>query len=285
MDELSLAGADTLDLQIHTIYSDGQWEPPALFAYLAGAGIRLVAITDHDTCEHVEELRLLGAAHGVMVLPATEVTTEWRGFSAHLLCYAPRGFGASLPALTRRTVAAQLENTRAVHAELRRRGYEFPDQLRMLGGRNAPTRPIDNASLLFAHGYVADLQSGLALIREAGYVQIAASLSEAVAAAHADGALTVIAHPGRGGGEIHRYEPEELALMLDEIPIDGIEAYYPTHTATQVTAYRALAERRGLLVSAGSDSHGPRQRLPIPYPARSVSALLERCGVTLASDE
>lgn len=277
-----MMGADPLDLQIHTVYSDGQWEPATLFAHLESAGFRLVAITDHDTCEHVEELRLLGAAHGVVVLPATEVTTEWRGVSAHLLCYAPHGFGASLPALIKRTVAAQLENTRAVHAELLRRGYEFPNQTTMLGGRSEPTRPIDNASLLFAHGYVADLQSGLAAIQEAGYVQIAAPLAEAVAAAHADGALAVIAHPGRGGGEIHRYELDELALMLDEIPLDGIEAYYPTHTDAQVAEFRALANRRGLVMSAGSDSHGPRQRLPIRYPARYAAALLERCGVTLA---
>ncbi|MGH2486389.1 MAG: PHP domain-containing protein [Ktedonobacterales bacterium] len=285
MDEVSLTGADAVDLQVHTIYSDGQWEPSALFAHLQAADFRLVAITDHDTCEHVEELRRLGATYGVSVLPATEVTTEWRGFSAHLLCYAPRGFGASLPTLTRRTVAAQRENTRAVHAELLRRGYEFPNQAKMLGGRGEPTRPIDNASLLFAHGYVADLQSGLAMIQEAGYVQSAAPLADAVAAAQADGALAVIAHPGRGGGEIHRYEPEELDAMLDEIPLDGVEAYYPTHTDAQEAALLALAQRRGLLVSAGSDSHGPRQRLPIPYPATLVAALLERCGVTLTGDE
>jgi hypothetical protein len=153
----------------------------------------------------------------------------------------------------------------------------------MLGGRSAPTRPIDNASLLFAHGYVADLQSGLGIIQEVGYVQIAAPLEEAVAAAHADDALAMLAHPGRGGGEIHRYEPEELALMSDEIPLDGVEAYYPTHTETQVAAFCALAQRRALLVSAGSDSHGPRQRLPIPYPASLVAALLERCGVPVRS--
>ncbi|HKV84310.1 MAG TPA: PHP domain-containing protein [Ktedonobacterales bacterium] len=285
MNEVSITGTDALDLQIHTVYSDGQWEPSALFTHLEGAGFRLVAITDHDTCEHVEELCRLGAAHGVAVLPAMEVTTEWRGVSAHLLCYAPHGFGPSVSALTQRTVAAQLENTRAVHAELLRRGYEFPNQAKMLGGRSEPTRPIDNASLLFAHGHVADLQSGLVAIQEAGYRQIAAPLAEAVAAAHTDGALAVIAHPGRGGGEIHRYEPAELAVMLEEIPLDGIEAYYPTHTEAQVAAFRALAERRGLLVSAGSDSHGPRQRLPIRYPASSVAALLDRCGVTVTTGD
>ena len=63
------------------------------------------------------------------------------------------------------------------------------------------------------------------------------------------------------------------------MPLDGIEVYYPLHTAAQVAAYEALARERGLLVSAGSDSHGPRQRLPIAYEARQCAALLARSEV------
>ena len=281
MSRVILCPDDVVDLQIHTIYSDGHWEPDALFAYLRDTGFRLVAITDHDTCEHVVALQRLGEAYGIAVLAATEMTTDWRGTSAHLLSFAPNGFGDQLPALARQTVKRQRENTREVYHELLRRGYLFPNLKTALGGLAEPARPLDNEILLRAHGYVSDMESAFALIPDAGYRQMTAPLADAVAAAHEAGALAVIAHPGRGEGEIHRYELDELNRLLDEIPLDGIEVYYPKHTAEQVADFEALATRRGLLVSAGSDSHGPNQRLPIRYPAPLVRDLLARCCVSV----
>lgn len=279
MKRVVLRPDDIIDLQIHTVYSDGHWLPDQLFGYLRDAGFRLVAITDHDTCAHVEELQRLGAANGIVVIPAMEVTTDWHGASAHLLCFAPDGFGSRLPALANGIVARQRQNTRDVYHELLRRGYEFPRLEDVLGGLRGPVRPADNEILLRAHDYVPDMTSAFALITDAGYRQMTVPLRDAADAAHEAGALAVIAHPGRGEGEIHRYELDELSAMLDDVPLDGIEVYYPKHTPEQVADFEGLAARRGLLVSAGSDSHGPDQRLPIRYEATLVANLLARCGV------
>ena len=273
---MRITADDRIDLQIHTVYSDGHWQPAALIAYLAQERFRVVAITDHDTLEHVSELQALGAAHGVHVLPAVEMTTNWRGFSAHLLCYAEAFRSDELARMGRATVAAQLANTRGVYEALRIAGYHFP-QVSAL-----PTRPIDNARLLLAHGYAATLDEALWMITDAGYRSIAVPLDEAVGVVHASGALAVLAHPGRGGGEIHRYDPPQLAQLLNEVPLDGIETRYPTYSEEQVAAYTAFAREHGLLESAGSDSHGPEQQLPIPYPAATCVGLLARCGVSIA---
>ncbi|HEY1391631.1 MAG TPA: PHP domain-containing protein [Ktedonobacterales bacterium] len=270
-----LGANDRIDLQIHTIYSDGQWQPGDLFAHLAREHFRLVSITDHDSTEHLEALRALGDEHGVAVLPGVEMTTNWRGKSAHLLCYAAEFRGDALGKMGRATVASQLANTRAVCEELTRRGYRFAPQT------TPPTRPIDNARLLQSHGYAASPDDALNMITSAGYRSISVPLAEAVAAAHADGALAILAHPGRGGGEIHRYDIPLLAELLADAPLDGIEARYPTYSEEQVAAYRAFARERGLLVSAGSDSHGPAQRLPVAYPASTCRELLARCGIVM----
>jgi predicted metal-dependent phosphoesterase TrpH len=270
-----LGADDRIDLQIHTIYSDGQWQPGHLFAHLAWEQFRLVSITDHDSLEHLGELRALGNEHGVYVLPGVEMTTNWRGKSAHLLCYAAAFRGDALGQMARATVASQLANTKEVYEELIRRGYRFAPQT------TPPTRPIDNARLLQSHRYAESLDGALRMIADAGYRSISAPLAEAVAAAHADGAQAILAHPGRGGGEIHRYDIPLLSEMLADVPLDGIEAHYPTYTEDQVAAYTAFARERGLLVSAGSDSHDPTQRLPIAYPASVCSELLARCGVTV----
>jgi predicted metal-dependent phosphoesterase TrpH len=268
-----LGANDRVDLQIHTIYSDGQWQPGNLIAHLAREQFRLVSITDHDSMEHLDELRTLGDEHDIYVLPGVEMTTNWRGKSAHLLCYAAAFRGDTLDKMARATVASQLANTQAVYEELMRKGYRFAPQ------SSSPTRPIDNARLLLSHGFATSLDDALRMIADAGYRSISVPLARAVAAAHADGALAILAHPGRGGGEIDRYDIPLLSEMLADVPLDGIEARYPTYNEEQVAAYSAFAHERGLLVSAGSDSHGPEQRLPIAYPASTCSELLARCGV------
>ncbi|HEY7340748.1 MAG TPA: PHP domain-containing protein [Ktedonobacterales bacterium] len=270
-----LGANDHIDLQIHTIYSDGQWQPDELFAHLAREQFRLISITDHDSMEHFAELRALGADHGVYVLPGVEMTTNWRGKSAHLLCYAATFRGDALGQIARGAVARQLANTGAVYEELLRKGYRFAPQTSL------PTRPIDNARLLESHGYAESLDVALRMIADAGYRSISTPLAEVVAAAHADRALAILAHPGRGGGEIVRYDIPLLSEMLADVALDGIEVRYPTYSEEQVVAYSTFADAHGLLVSAGSDSHGPAQRLPIAYPASTCRDLLARCGIVV----
>lgn len=269
-----------IDLQVHTVYSDGHWRPAELMDYLAAHDFRVVSVTDHDTLEHVEEIQALGAERGVHVIAGTEITASWRGQPAHLLCYAAGFTGRELASVARATEREQRANTRAVWKELTRRGYDFPRQAEVVAAQDGQvTRPIDNARLLLQHGYAHDMEQALVMIHDAGYVQVTAPLAQTVAAAHASDAVTVLAHPGRGDGEIRQYDPETIAAMLTDVPLDGIEVHYPLHTPEQVAAYDMLARGHGLLISAGSDSHGPRQRYPVTYEARLCAALLARCGV------
>ena len=271
-----------LDLHLHTIYSDGSWRPEELFAYLAAEDFRIVSITDHDTFTHLRELRLLGEAHGIEVLAGVEATSRWRGRIAHVLCYAAEFIGDGLASRLGDTLREMHENTAAVYAELERRGYRFPRRDEVLAAEGGqPLRPVDNARLLVGHGYASDIGAALDIVRDAGYVIAAAPTAEVVELAHQSGAVALLAHPGRGDGEIQRYEPPLLEELLADVPLDGIEVYYPSHSPEQTAAYRRLANDHGLLLSAGSDSHGPRSRLPIPYQMQQCFELLERCGVSL----
>lgn len=282
---LRLAPDAAIDLHLHTTYSDGHWRPTDLFDHLAQGDFALVSVVDHDQLSHLPETQALGATRGVAVIPATEVTADWRGVGAHLLCYAPltTGFTSdALAGLLARTREAMANNTRMLYAAMLARGYTFPRQAELLADQGGQViRAGDIADLLTGHGYIPGRREALHMVTAAGYQQARAGLAEAVAAAHASGALCALAHPGRGEGEIHRYSVEEIETLLADAPLDGIEALYPTHTAEQVAEFTALAARRGLLISAGSDSHGPRQRLPIPYAAAQVAPLLARLGVAV----
>ena len=65
-----------------------------------------------------------------------------------------------------------------------------------------------------------------------------------------------------------------------EVPIDGIEVYYPGHSTSRISRYLIYARKHNLLVSAGSDSHG-RDYLPVKYPANLCRRLLERVGIEI----
>ncbi len=266
---------------MHTIHSDGHWLPADLFDHLAQEQFRLVAVTDHDRVDTVTEMQTLGAARGIIVIPGVEVTTDWEGQMAHLLCYgfdAPQG---ALASLTEQIRAGQLANARAVNAALQQQGYAFPQQATILADKGGEiNHPLDNVVLLREHGYAADFREGVRMAVAAGHRTVAAPLAEAVAAAHADGGVALIAHPGRREEGFTFYDPPLLdRVRATGLPLDGIEVYYPLYTQEQTDAYVAYVTEHGWLASSGSDSHGPRQRFPIPYAAQQISRLLERLGL------
>ncbi len=281
----ALDATDHVDLHMHTTYSDGHWSPVTLFDHLAAASFRVVAVTDHDRTDTVAEMVALGAARGIRVVHGVEMTTNWNGDIAHLLCYGWRLDG-ELAAVAAGTRADQLANAQAVHTELLRSGLAFPRQAEVLAAKDGVvTHPLDNVALILAHDLAPDRRAAVALCVAAGHRTISAPLAQAIAAAHADGGVAILAHPGRAEGDAFgSYDTARLATMRAEgIALDGIEVFYPTYTDEQRATYAAFTREVGWLMSSGSDSHGPRQRDPIPYPAQEIAPLLARLGLTVRS--
>jgi 3',5'-nucleoside bisphosphate phosphatase len=281
--KLTLKPDDAVDLHMHTTYSDGRWPAQQLIDYLAVEGFDLVAVTDHDRVDKVAEIQALGAQKGLTVLPGVEMSTQWSGGTTHVLCYGFDPANNELGALTEKVVRLQLENTNAVNAELRRRGYDFPRQQEVLATHGGQLyRPSDNAQLLREHGYAPDKSTSMRMIYEAGYRSIRADIAEAVDVAHRSGAVCLIAHPGRSDSGFTFYDPTLLAQLYSEVPFDGVEVYHPYHSKENVQKYLEFVQEHNLLLSTGSDSHGIPNRMPIKHHAEVSRFLLERLGVTIA---
>jgi predicted metal-dependent phosphoesterase TrpH len=104
------------------------------------------------------------------------------------------------------------------------------------------------------------------------------TIVEATDVAHAQGALAVLAHPGRSKG-IYAIPATaaDIAAMV-AVGIDGIEALYAGHTPAEQQFYQDLARQHDLLVTAGSDSHHPADGLR-PRSATDCAAFLQRLGI------
>lgn len=290
---LVLAADAAIDLQLHTIYSDGTWTPEQLIDYLAREGFGLAAITDHDRMDTVASLQQLAAKRQLPLLAAVEMSTSWRGEPTDVLCYGFDLAKNELYDLAQDVARRQTENTREVYENLRRQGVALPDpQERAQGDGEEPQQPPELlallekpsaqqphelVALLKKYGYGTGGPSAGKMITDAGFFWATNDIAAVVDAAHRSGGVCLIAHPGRGEGYT-RYDAALLDQLRQEAPIDGFEVYYPAHTPEQIALYLDYAQQHHLLTSAGSDSHGPEKK-PIKYRAALSRSLLERLGI------
>lgn len=279
---LTLAPEASIDLHMHTTYSDGHWPASQLIDYLVDQGFDLVAVTDHDRVDTIASIQELGAKRNLPVLAGVEMSTQWHNKMGDLLCYGFDPLENKLQILVERTVSLQLENTQVVHEELLKQGYQFPRQSEILVKNNGELqRSGDNIALLRAHGYAPDYHNAVELITKAGYKSIMVDMAEAVAVVHQSGGVCLIAHPGRREPGFTFYTPELLDQVRAEIELDGIEVYHPVHSPELLETYLAYAREHKLLQSTGSDSHSIPSRMPIKYRAEISRALLERVGIRI----
>lgn len=267
-----------IDLQLHTIHSDGKWTPEDLIEHLLREGFSVAAITDHDRVDIVPMLQEIARGKGFMLLPAVEMSTNWRGQWVDLLCFGVPEHESPLHALGAALLHRQRQNTLETVQAMVAQGYALADEeVQPILAAPAVQQPFRLVDLIKAHGYDSAERSAGRLLVEAGLKQLTQALGPVVEAAHQSGALALIAHPGNSDPYI-TFDEALLDELRAEIPIDGIEVHHPVHSPEQVARYQAYAEKHCLLTSAGSDSHAP-EKAPIPYPAASSRSLLERLGV------
>jgi len=279
---LVLAPDAAIDLHLHTIYSDGSWTPEQLMDYLLSEQFGLVAIADHDRADTVSVLQQLALDKQLPVLIAVEMTTMWHGEMTDILCYGFDPEQNMLNDLAHNLLHRQRENTREVYDNLNQNGYvypQYPDELSSILEKPSSQQPHELVTLLKRHKRDTGEASAGKIVREAGCKFATNDIAAVVDAAHQSGAVSLIAHPGREDGFI-TYDAQLLDQLRQEVPIDGLEVYYPVHTPEQTALYLEYAQKHNLLVSSGSDSHRP-DKPPIKYPAKLCRNLLGHVGIQI----
>ena len=275
---ITIAADSFVDLQTHTFLSDGKWAPEALIAHFVTEGFATAAITDHDRADTMTDLQRIAREHGFPLLVATEMTTQWRGSIVDILCFGFENNPVPLSDLCNDIYQAQSATSRQVYEYLVGSGHvPLHDEAELAAILNATTSRQPHLLFdLFIHHNPA-VQDDFSPLKDGGYKLCTNPTEAVVEAVHQCGGVALIAHPGRTDG-FATFDADLLDEFRAEIPIDGIEVYYPRHTSEQVELYQAYADQHGWLVSAGSDSHASDQP-PIKYSAHQCAALLARLDI------
>lgn len=249
------------DLHSHSICSDGTLAPEALVDAAADAGIRVFALTDHDSTEGIERARARCAARGIEWVAGVEISTEFGEQSAHLLGLWLSDWNH--PGLQAIFARSKDERRARVHRQvevLKELGYELtPEEVFARAGGETVAKP-HVAQVLIDKGYFRDRDEVFDKLLgdgKPGYVGRAKlTIAEAIGAVHAAGGKAVLAHPGLEG-----FDDAAIGAMRS-IGLDGLEVHHPDHSPDQRRRFTGLAETLGLIVTGGSDFHlTPRDAL------------------------
>ncbi len=248
------------DLHTHSTASDGTLRPSELVARAALAGVRVMALTDHDTLNGIAEAKVAAAEQGLTLIPGVEISVNWGGRVIHIL-----GLGLDPAALELNKGLERLRDYRGWRAkEIGRRlgvkGIEgaYEGALALSGDEEFVGR-THFARLLVQRGYAAtvrDVFKRYLVKGKPGHVSGEwASLEEALVWILDAGGQAVIAHPARYS--FTGFKMRRLMGEFRELGGVAIEVVSGSHSRDEAYLYAQRARESSLLASAGSDYHGP----------------------------
>lgn len=244
-----------IDLHLHTTASDGDCSPATLVQRAWTAGLRVIAVTDHDTTGGLEEAAQAAAAFGLRLVTGIEITSVVDRRDVHVLGYFFDTRDPSFAAFVQEQRADRVNRAREMGRRLASLGKRIDIEPLLARAEAQPGFSISRpaiAQLLVDAGHVPDRAAAFdAFIGEGQPAYVAragASPSEVAAIVRAAGGVTSLAHP-----VLIRDQACVASIARD---LDAIEVVHSEHAPEDVTRYRALAETLGLATSGGSDYHG-----------------------------
>ena len=245
-----------IDLHLHTTASDGRLTPTELVELAAASGVRILAVTDHDTTDGIDESAAEAARRGLVTVPGIEITSVENGRDVHMLGYFFDPFEESLVQFLIRQRATRITRIADMAVRLGQLGLPVDVQPLLDGARRHTNKSIGRPALaraMVAAGHVATTNEAfdkwLGEGRPAFVERIGPSPEEVIGTVHRAGGIVSLAHPGRT-------KIDGRIAALRDAGLDAIEAYHSDHDAAAAQDYLTIARGLDLLVTGGSDFHG-----------------------------
>ncbi|BCU07725.1 PHP domain-containing protein [Allochromatium tepidum] len=265
------------DLHTHSTASDGTLTPTQLVARAGAAGVRVLALTDHDNTDGLAEAARAADAQGLILIPGVEISVTWNTLTVHVVGLRLDPANVELQIGLARLMEFRAWRSEEIGRRLAKHGIDDAYAGARALARGRLVGRTHFARLLVKQRHAADTNEVFRhfLTRgKPGHVPGDwASLEEALGWIRGAGGEAVIAHPARYG--LTRSRMQRLLGEFRELGGVGVEVVTGSHSRDEAFTFARHAREQRLRASAGSDYHGPENpwlelgRLP-PLPEGCV---------------
>lgn len=253
-----------VDLHLHTTESDGRLSPAELIRLVAGRGLKVVAVTDHDITDGLEAAWEAAKAHPQLhVIPGIELSTDIPGNEIHILGYYLDHENAEFQAKLRDFQDSRIGRAKEMVDRLAKLGLPVDwERVKEIAGQGAIGRP-HIAQAMVENGYISlpkeAFDKYIGRNGPAYAERVKQTPEEAVQLISSVGGVAAMAHPA---------QVENLDDILEKLRaagLKGMEVHYAEYDQPTRDRLAETARRHGLLPCGGSDYHAlgvPGEHLP-----------------------
>jgi 3',5'-nucleoside bisphosphate phosphatase len=233
-----------IDLQAHSTVSDGQLEPAEVARAAADAGVTTMSLTDHDAIDGVAEASAAAEQAGIECVPAVEMSCV----HVELDAIAPACARAQRERVRRAEEIVERLNSLGVAVTIEDAIAEAGDALSVGRPHIARAAGAGDDMKPFFEEYLVPGAKAFVSRRWP-------TAEEAVEVIHDAGGVAVVAHPFWDVDE-----PDEVRSLVESLELEGVEAFYPSHSRAQTEFCLELCAGRDLTPTGSSDFHGPTHK-------------------------
>lgn len=247
-----------IDLHCHSTFSDGSHTPEVLIEKAKLAGLKTLALTDHDTIDGIARFKEAGFSSGINLISGIELSTRWKKYDIHILGYNINPESPQLLNLLQQQNENRINRAKTIGERLAQVGVENAyEKACVFAGHHRVGRP-HFAQVLLQEGKVKEAQ--LAFKKYLGRGKIAyiptqwISIEEAISAIIEAGGHAVLAHPLKY--KLTQSRLQELILLFRSAGGHGLEVVSGDTNEKMAAQMAGFCLRYELLASSGSDFHG-----------------------------
>lgn len=251
-----------IDLHLHSNVSDGTDSPAGVVRSAHAAGVRTMALTDHDTTAGWEEAIAECALHDMTFIGGMEITAVGaRGGGVHMLAYLVDPTDEALLSAVNGVLDARIPRLREMTNRLASTyNITWDDVLRHADGKSIGRPHL--ASAMQELGYVEDTNDFFTNIvtKDSPYYVPSPGLDvrDVISLVRGAGGVPITAHPV---GRHSHVMPREHMVALKEVGLAGFELDHRenANNPAGLERLREYAEEFDLIVTGSSDYHGTRK--------------------------
>ena len=251
-----------IDLHTHSTASDGVLAPGELIKHAFSNSIKVMALTDHDTVDGLDEAAAAAKECGLTFVRGVELNIDWPTGEFHLLGLGLKEISDDLQEILKSLQDGRDSRNAAIIKKMQEVGYDVSLEEILSEFKTKCLGRPHFAAYMVEKKIVKNRQ--MAFDKYIGkncpwYVdRTGADLDKAIAAIKNSGGVPVMAHPLSIYVSFGKLRP-----VLEDLKargIVGLEAFHPGARVGECVRLEALARELGFIVTAGSDYHGEAVR-------------------------